>query len=300
MRIFNFGSLNFDFVYRVPRLPKPGETIAASDYHRYFGGKGLNQSIAAARAGAEVFHAGKVGMDGGPLKSFLLEAGINVERILTDSGQTGHAIVYVDDDGANEIVILGGANMSIDAHDVKAGLDGMNSTDILVLQNEVSNIPAIIQAGVEAGSHMVFNPAPMRKEVLSYPIELISDLVLNESEGRLLTGRSDPEEILEDLAGRYGRTTVVLTLGSQGLLYADGSKRLRIPSYRVKTVDTTAAGDCFIGYYLAGLATGLPDEINLRRASRAAAICVTRKGAAESIPFSTETDSIKLVENPIF
>ena len=291
MRLLNFGSLNIDYVYRVDSFVRPGETKTARSLSIFPGGKGLNQSLALAKAGIEVWHAGKTGADGDFLLAELKRGGVNVSRVGRSAEPTGHAIIQVDDSGGNCIILYGGANRDIDPDYVDQALSGFGRGDMLVLQNEISSIPKILSAASERGMRIAMNPAPFHAEVLDYPLELLDFLILNEIEAEGLSGEGSPERAIQSLRARYPRAGVVITLGEQGALYADTSGLLSHPAYRVRAVDTTAAGDTFSGYFLAVINEGGSAAEALELASRAAAICVTRPGAAVSVPSRKEVDA---------
>jgi ribokinase len=284
MTILNFGSVNIDHVYRVAHLVRPGETIASSDYRQFSGGKGFNQSVALARAGASVCHAGRIGGDGVWLREQLLADGADVQFLQIIDGPSGHAIIQVDAGGENSIILFGGANRTFTPEDARRILDNFGAGDWLLLQNEISAMPEILRLAGERGLRVVFNPAPMGAAVLDYPLDGVSIFVLNEVEGEAFTGANEAEAILAGMRSRFPDATVVLTLGAKGVIYDDGSQRIAVPARKVEVVDTTAAGDTFIGYFLAGLSAGDDPQIALETATRAAAICVTRPGAAPSIP----------------
>ncbi len=289
MRILNYGSLNLDHVYRVDHFVAPGETLASLAYARHCGGKGGNQSLALARAGAAVWQAGKIGPDGLVLRETLAAAGVDVSLLHTDGSATGHAIIQVNRDGENAILLHGGANREIGEDEAAEALARFGPGDLLLLQNEISAIPAILRQAKARGMAVAFNPAPLGPEVAGYPLDCVDLFILNEIEGGQLSGESTPEAIIAALRGRFPAADILLTLGAQGARFAgaDGSM-VDMAAERVQAVDTTAAGDTFIGYFLARRAVGDPPATALRIAGHAAAICVTRPGAAESIPVLAE------------
>ena len=289
MKVINFGSLNFDHVYEVEHFIQPGETITTKNYHRLCGGKGLNQSIALARAGAPLFHAGKVGRDGEPLIACLKTAGVDTTHVgIVENKPSGHAVIQVDRHGQNSIIIHGGANREIQTKDAERVLGQFSAGDCLVLQNEISSISEIIDRANKQGLTIFLNPAPMDKTVLDYPLDLVDYFIINEIEGRELTGEAEPRAIVEAMRRRFPRSATILTLGEKGVIYADHQTSLNVPAEKVTPVDTTAAGDTFIGFFIAQKLRGTTVENCLRTASRAAAICVTRRGAADSIPHRAE------------
>ncbi|MCX7590975.1 MAG: ribokinase [Kiritimatiellae bacterium] len=290
MRIVNFGSLNIDHVYTVPHFVRPGETLPATSYRRFAGGKGCNQSIALAAAGAQVWHAGKIGPDGLWLKQKMEEYGVDTRFVEVTDCPTGHAVIQVAPDGENAIVIHGGANRLITQEDARRVLSFFGPGDCLLLQNEISSIPAILREAARIGMTKVFNPAPIDVAATHYPLDLVDTFVINELEGEELTGRKDPLAILDAMTERFPRAAVVLTLGEKGAMYRRAEETIVEPAVPVKAVDTTGAGDTFVGYFLADLALGKDPGAALRTACRAAAICVTRPGAADSIPRRMEVE----------
>jgi ribokinase len=289
--IINFGSLNIDHVYRVEHFVRPGETIASRSYEQFAGGKGFNQSIALARAGAQVRHAGKVGAEGGWLLDMLRKAGAQTEDVLQVEIPTGHALIQVEASGENAIILYGGANQSITTEDVERVLVRATAGDYLLLQNEINNMDLILRRGAEEELRIVFNPAPMTGAVLDYPLDGVTIFIVNETEAEALTGASTPDAIVDAMRQRFPRAATVLTMGAAGAIYADGAEQIHVPAVNVKAVDTTAAGDTFTGYFLAALAEGKPVQTALQLAARAAAICVTRPGAADSIPTRAEVNA---------
>ncbi|MDR1621472.1 MAG: ribokinase [Synergistaceae bacterium] len=287
-RVLNIGSINIDYVYDVRHFVRPGETLSAAALNIFPGGKGLNQSIALARAGAPVFHAGRTGGDGRGMAALMERAGVNVDRVDASGKNTGHAIIQVDEKGENCIILFGGANREMDRPYIDRAFDGFGKGDFLVLQNEVNEIPYMMELAAAEGLYVVFNPAPFGPEVTRYPLDLVDCFVLNEIEGKGLSGREEPEEILDETRSRFPRASVVLTLGGDGVLYKDASTALSHGVYDVEVVDTTAAGDTFLGYFIASLAAMKPIPEALRLASLASSIAVSRKGASSSIPALAE------------
>ena len=292
-RVLNIGSLNYDRCYSVSTFVRAKETVSALGYTTHLGGKGLNQSVALARAGASVCHAGAVGAeDGDALLDCLRNSGVDVSRIQKLDGPSGHAIIQIDAAGQNCILIFGGANLCLEENYVDRVLADFAAGDILLLQNETSCVAYAMARAREKGMYVVLNPSPITERLLQAPLHLVDCLILNEVEGAALAGADmDFPAMLERLAEKYPRAAVVLTLGEQGCLFRDGDLRLRQPAYTVRTVDTAAAGDTFTGYYLAGLARGDTPAVCLEQAARAAAIAVTRRGAAPSIPSRVEVVS---------
>ncbi len=292
MSILVFGSLNIDHVYQVEHLVRPGETLPSTEYRRFQGGKGANQSVALARAGAKVYHAGRIGPEGLWLRDAIAADGVDVTHVCLDNVPTGHAIIQVDPAGENSILLFGGANLSVTSDDAHCVLSQFGEGDWLLLQNEISSLPAILREASERRLTVAFNPAPMTPEVLDYPLEGVSLFVVNETEGAALAEIEEPrpDSIVERLQARYPNAAILLTLGAEGSLYARGKERIKTPAQAVEAVDTTAAGDTFIGYFLSELLSGRPAAQALTVATRAAVLCVSRPGAAASIPRRDELD----------
>jgi ribokinase len=288
MRVLDFGSLNIDYVYKVDNFIKPGETKAARSLEIFAGGKGLNQSLALARAGANVAHAGKIGAEGRFLAEKLQAAGVDVSRVEVSASANGLAIIQVDDAGRNCILLFGGANRDIDDAFIDRSLEDFGAGDILLLQNEIASIPAIMAKAKARGMTIVMNPAPFDAGIASYPLELIDIFILNEIEAADLAGVENSEAAALALGARFPAAKIVVTLGSEGSLCVEGGRTIRQKAYKVKAVDTTAAGDTFSGYFLAGLLEGMDTAAALDLGARAASICVTRKGASDSVPLRAE------------
>lgn len=288
MKILNFGSINIDYVYGVPHFVKPAETIASTSYQVYIGGKGCNQSVALAKAGATVYHAGSIGEDGVWIKNQLKEWGVNVDFLPISDGPTGHAIIQVTPNGQNAIIIHGGANQAIPFSHVENVIRFFEAGDVLLIQNEINGLDKLINAASEKGLKIFFNPAPMTPSVFDLPLDKIDVFIINEVEGEELTQKKMPEAILSKMRSQYPNAATLLTLGEKGAVYEDAHQQLTVEAKKVKAVDTTAAGDTFIGYFLANLAAGYEMLECLENATKASAICVTRAGGAVSIPSKKE------------
>ncbi len=292
-RIANVGSMNIDHVYQVPHFVRPGETLDSLTYKVFAGGKGFNQSLALARAGARVAHIGCIGADGEWLKALLKDDGVDVAHVLSVAEPTGHAIIQVDASGENSIILHGGANRSVSSAFLKQALADFGADDILLLQNETSCVADAIRLAHARKMKVVFNPAPFSGRVPDYPLDLVSVFILNETEAEGLTGSGSVEDICRCMRERYPAAAVVLTLGSRGAVYCDAGDIVRQDALKVKAVDTTAAGDTFIGYFLAALSVGETPVEALAQGCRAAAVCVTKPGASISIPRHEELPNAK-------
>ncbi|MBQ8506295.1 MAG: ribokinase [Clostridia bacterium] len=288
MKILNFGSLNLDLVYQIPHFVRAGETLSTTGFSRNVGGKGLNQSVALAKAGAEVYHAGLIGEDGAMLKDFLAANGVDTRFVRTLNCPSGHAVIQVVPEGNNCIFLYGGANQMVSEAFIAEALEPFGPGDFLVLQNEINMIDKIILAAAEKGMQVVLNPSPIADNLKELPLEKISWFILNEIEGGELSGENEADKILDKLTALYPHAKIVLTLGGDGSVYADSQRRVKQAAYKVQAVDTTAAGDTFTGFFFAAMAEGAAPEDALRRASKASSISVTRPGAAASIPTLSE------------
>ncbi len=284
MKILNFGSLNIDYVYKVKNFVSPGETVKSKELVRKVGGKGLNQSVAMARAGLKVYHAGCVGEDGRTLVDFLKKDNINTENIKFLNIPTGHAIIQVDEKGENCILLFGGANQSISEDFADEVLKSFSEGDYIVLQNETNITPYLMEKAYQKGLKIIFNPSPITDNILSFPLEKVSLFILNEVEGEALTGEKEETKIIKKLQSLYPSAEFVLTLGEKGAVYFGEEKQFSVDAEKVEVVDTTAAGDTFTGYFIANKAKGKSVEESLLLATKAAAKAVTVLGAAESIP----------------
>lgn len=294
-KILSFGSLNSDHVYTVRRFVSDGETLAAETLERFPGGKGLNQSIALSRAGARVFHAGKTGKDGVQLIAWLREAGVDVRHIKSDGSVTGHTVIQVAPNGQNRILLYHGANFELERSHIDEVFSCFEKDDILMLQNEVNDIPYMTRQAARKGMRVAFNPSPFDMSIQKFPLDLVTWFILNEIEGKEITGMEKPKDILKTMSALFPRAAIVLTLGKDGALYREGARELSHGVYRVKAVDTTAAGDTFAGFFIANIVAGKDAEEALRLASIAAALAVTRPGASSSIPTKDEVEKARLV-----
>ena len=290
MKVLNYGSLNIDNVYSVEHFVRGGETLSSSKMEIFSGGKGLNQSIALSKSGVEVWHAGAVGeSDGEFLLRQLEEAGVNVSLVAHTAGKTGHAIIQRDMEGQNCILLYGGANQEITKEQVDQAMDHFEKGDFLVLQNEINEIGYIMEKAHEKGMKIVLNPSPMDEKIGTYPLEYVDYFLLNEIEaGDICKENGSGEELIRKLSQKFPGAKIVLTLGGDGSMYKDGDEILTQPIYKVSVVDTTAAGDTFTGFFIGGLMRGEKPEEALDHAAKAAAIAVSRAGAAPSIPDRSE------------
>lgn len=291
MKVLNFGSLNLDYVYDVDHFVREGETISSTDMNIFCGGKGLNQSVALAKAGVKAYHAGAVGSaDGGILLDALSNVGTDISYIKRYNMSSGHAIIQKNRAGNNCILLYGGANQNIGVDFIKDVLKDFDKGDILLLQNEVSNLSFIIDEGYKRGMRIVLNPSPINEKIFECDLEKVEYLILNEIEAADILGASctGEDELIEKLTKRFPNMKIVLTLGEKGSVYVDKTQKIRQEIYKTDVVDTTAAGDTFTGYFIAGIVAGIDVAESLKQAAGAASITVSRKGASPSIPFAKE------------
>ncbi len=294
MKALVFGSLNIDKVYTLSALPEKGETLTSEKYEIHVGGKGLNQSLSLAYSGMEVYMAGQIGSDGIFLKEYLEKAGVNTDFIKTTDGFTGHAVIEVDHEGQNQMILFPGANREITAEYCDEILESFSAGDLILMQYETSQVEYMIKKAHEKGLKVALNPSPYTEKLKSLPYDMIDILILNEFEGKSISGESETDKAVSKLCSMLGNGSVILTLGGDGAIYSDGKITAGVPAFRVDAVDTTGAGDTFTGYVLNALLSGKDAEYALTFASAASAIAVTKSGAAETIP--PRNDVIKFLE----
>lgn len=280
--IINFGSINIDHVYQVPHLVAPGETLAATDYARHLGGKGANQSLAIGRAGAAVQHVGAVNHGDDWTLEILRDAAVDTQHVAKLDAPTGHALISVDQHGENSILIVAGANALLDGEQIDRALSGAEPGDWVLLQQETNAVCEIAMRAKRHGLQVAFNPAPFDAEAVLTILAQVDLLIVNETEA---------EQLQQALGGEAPQVPQLLTtLGARGARLTTAAGSVDATPFAVEARDTTAAGDTFIGYFLAGRALGLDDATALRRASAAAALSVTVAGANESIPCADQVD----------
>ena len=288
MKVLNIGSMNLDLVYSVDHIVQPGETESSVSMNTFLGGKGMNQSVALAKAGVEVYQGGMIGEDGQPFLDACAEYGVCADYIRKVEGKSGHAVIQIDSSAQNCILLYGGANQMLTEEYVDEVLKNFGAEDILLLQNEVNLLPYIVDKAYEKGMQIALNPSPFNEKLTKVDMTKISIFLLNEVEGNQVTGLTAPEEIIAKMQQLYPHAKIVLTLGKDGAVYAEGEQRFFQPIFPVKAVDTTAAGDTFTGYFLACLCEGMEIPEVLKRSAKASSIAVSRAGAVPSIPYRAE------------
>ena len=284
MKILNFGSCNIDYVYSLDHIVQGGETEAINSLEIFPGGKGLNQSVAIARAGAPVYHAGCIGEGGEFFTQILTQNGVDISHLKQLKVKNGHAIIQVSSDGENAIFLYAGSNYMVTKSYIDKVLDNFDEGDILLLQNEINNVDYIIEQAYKKKMCIVLNPAPMTDSIKKIDLSMLSYIVVNETEAKALTGEITPDGSLTYFSKNYPGLKVVITLGSKGCIYKDTKKEIYQPAFKVNAVDTTSAGDTFIGYFIKGIWSGLDIPQTLKISCAASAITVERMGATPSIP----------------
>lgn len=290
MKIYNLGSLNIDYVYTVDHFVAAGETLASENRAVFPGGKGLNQSVALAKAGAKVIHGAVVGDGSELLTDALAGAGVDTRRIEKRRGSGGHTIIQVDKHGQNCILLFPGTNHWVDDAYIEQFLSDAQPGDILLLQNEVSHLDWAFAIAHAKRMQIAFNPSPFHKDILKLPLEYVTWWFCNEIESAALFGSGTPDKIAAAFAAKYPDSNLILTLGEGGSMFVSGEARIRQPVYPVKAVDTTAAGDTFTGYFIAALTEGMAVGEAMDLAAKAASITVSRPGASSSIPTRNEVE----------
>jgi len=291
MKVLVYGSLNIDLLFSVEHIAAPGETIASTSFARSAGGKGANQAAALAKAGLSVYMAGKIGRDGIFLPELLQSYGVNTGHVIQYEGATGQAVIQIDKNGQNAIVLNQGGNGEITVDEIRKTIAQFNTGDIVVLQNEISNLPCIMESANERGMRICLNPSPFNEKIEALPLSLARWLFVNEIEGAALAklqGKASLHEILEKLVRLFPSSEIILTAGKEGALYGFGGTRAKSEIINVPVVDTTGAGDTFTGFFLAAREKNMTVSQALTAACKAASIAVSRKGAMEAIPQAHE------------
>lgn len=284
MKILIFGSTNIDHNYQMEHIARPKETVTSLGYEIHPGGKGLNQAIAFAKTGQHVYLAAVVGNDAGMLLDVMEKYDVDTRYLRKINAPNGHAIIQIDENGENSIFLYPGTNNSITHEYVDRVLNGFEKGDFIILQNEINRQDYIIDKAYEKGMVILMNPSPCDDSLKALPLEKVSYFFINEVEGAILTGESDPEKILDRMNELYPESRVILTLGAEGSCFRYKDQYCRQAIFPVKAIDTVGAGDTFMGYFSYGLSQGMSHAECLLLATKASSITVTRKGAADSIP----------------
>ncbi|MCV2403234.1 ribokinase [Marinomonas sp. C2222] len=284
MTIYNFGSINLDHLYQLDHFVRPGETMASNEYQCLLGGKGANQSAALAKAGASIKHVGAIHSSDKIILAELESQGVDVSLVEQLDVPTGHAIIQLTKEAENSIILFPGANHYLSRERVNSVLNKATTDDWALLQNETNEVDYIIQAAHSRGVKVAFNPAPMDVALTKSVLPFVSLLIVNEIEAMDLAGVETIDAAAQALPEMYPDLAVLMTLGSDGVLYFDGKGSLKVKAFKVSALDTTAAGDTFIGFTLSALLSGKEISEAMQFGCAASAICVTRIGAMSSIP----------------
>lgn len=287
MTVYSLGSINVDLFFRVPHLPVAGETLPAISHEVGLGGKGANQSVAVAKAGSRVCHIGMIGADNPWVRGRLEAFGVDVEHISSAEGPTGQAIIMVDEAGENTIVTYAGVNYAQSLPGIEKALAGAGAGDIFLFQNEVSLKLEAAKLARKQGLILVYSAAPFQASVVRDLLPFIDLLVLNEIEAKQLS------DFLGLTIAEIPVPSLLVTSGAEGAVWRDQKtgETLEVPAFPVDPVDTTGAGDCFIGYTVAALEQGLDRAAALKLGAAAAAVHVTRPGTSDAIPSREEVDA---------
>lgn len=298
MTIYNIGSINLDHLYQLDHFVRPGETIASESYQCLLGGKGANQSVALAKAGAQVKHVGAIHHNDRVIIEQLESLGVDTELIQQLDVPTGHAIIQLTKEAENSIILYQGANHALTEKQVGSVLSQAIIGDWVLLQNETNLIEYTLHKAKEHKVKVAFNPAPMDVSLTRKVLGFVDLLIVNEVEAMDLVGTEDVDSTIEAFPRIYPELSVLMTLGKAGVCYFSGNKssgnksngdeRLLVEAFSVDAIDTTAAGDTFIGFCLSSLMKGEDIAQSITFACAASAICVTRLGAASSIPTEQE------------
>lgn len=288
MKYLVFGSMNIDKVYSMPSLPLQGQTLYCENFEVHVGGKGLNQALALSKTGAEVYIGGAIGSDGAYLKDYLDKTNVHTDFLVQKEGYTGHTIIEVDKNGQNQMILFSGANSAITEADCDEMLSHFDKGDLVLMQYETSMVEYMMQKAHDKGLTVAFNPSPFVDVLRDFDYSPVDLLILNESEGKSITGESEPEKICRALRNRMNGGLVVLTLGGDGAVFSSDEQYVFVPAFKVDAVDTTGAGDTFTGFFLSALQDGICKKDALKFASAASACVVQKAGAAETIPELSE------------
>ncbi|NCD06346.1 MAG: ribokinase [Spirochaetia bacterium] len=290
-KILDYGSLNIDKTFLLDHIVQPGETIASYDYKINAGGKGTNQAGALAKAGCNVYMAGKIGPDGIFILDLLKECNVNTQFVHRNSLTTGQALIQVAKNGQNSIILNAGANFENTKDEINNTLNNFSKGDYLILQNEINNIEYLINKAYEKELTICFNPSPFTKDILNLPLEKISYFFVNEVEAAQIAEETNVENydsILQSLSKKFPSSKIIMTIGKKGAYFSFDKNKIHQEIIDAPVIDTTAAGDTFMGYFIASLIKGYTTSEALFYATKAASITVSKPGALKSIPLKEQ------------
>ncbi|MCA8834235.1 MAG: ribokinase [Proteobacteria bacterium] len=290
--ILNFGSINIDYVYRLQTLPQAGETLSCQGFARYLGGKGINQSIAIARAGGTVKHIGAVGADGAFALAQIADMGLDTNDIRVTDTNTGHAVICLDKQGENHIIIHAGANAELTENQINSALDTNPKAEWVVIQNETNLTEYIAKSAKERGLSLAYSAAPFDAVACQTILPYLDILAVNETEATALSHAMKTP--ITDLK----IPTLLITKGAKGAELWQNGACISVRGLPVKAIDTVGAGDTFFGSFIARLQNDTPAQEALNYAASAAALQCTQKGAATAIP-SQQTVLNLMKERPL-
>lgn len=284
MKCCVFGSLNIDKVYSLDHLPEKGETLSCLNYEIHIGGKGLNQAISLKKTSEEVYIAGCIGNDGIFLKDFLDKNGVDTSLLKINDSFTGSALIEVDRNGQNQMILFKGTNHEISKEYCDYVLNCFEKGDLILMQYETSCVEYMAEKAHKKGLITAINPSPYVNELDSFNYKYIDYIILNEFEGKSISKENNTGLALKKLYSMTDNGKIIMTLGADGAAYYDGKDIYSCNAFDVDVVDTTGAGDTFTGYILSSLLEGTGPDKALKISSAASAIAVGLAGAAETIP----------------
>jgi ribokinase len=291
MKCLVYGALNIDLIFSVDHIVLPGETISSGALEKSAGGKGANQAAALAKAGMDVYMAGKIGEDGKFLLELLRSYGVNTDHVKMYGGATGQAIIQLDRNGQNSIVLYSGGNGAITSDETGGVIGAFGEGDLILLQNEISCVPGIMASARKRGMKICLNPSPFDEKIKELPLELVDIFFVNEIEGTSLASlpsNAPPPRIMDSLVKQFPAAEIILTVGKDGAFYGRGQDRAKGSIIDLPVLDTTGAGDTFTGYFIAARAKNFSAADALQLACKASSIAVSRMGAMEAIPLRAE------------
>lgn len=283
MKILNYGSLYIDYIYKLPALAKEGETVTAEGFECRLGGKGFNQSVALALAGAKVYHLGKIGNDAEVLLDVMRKSGVNTDYISLCNESSGHNLIQCDTNGNSNVILHPGANSKITRHEILETLLEFSSGDWVLLQNEISNVETVINTAHDLGMYVIFNPSPISGNMKKLPLKKVDLFILNFLDGKELSGAKWEDTVLRGLVAKFPDSKFLLTLGEKGAVFFDGKNKIKASEFVYNPEAGGIAEDVYIGYFIAALSSGMSIDRALSLAACAVSMIKSANGA-ETIP----------------